>query len=84
MPHSHQERGGTLGRATSIESFVHEYKDYVIHSTFMEIAIYPYSSEDGAFSAPGDSGSVVGDANYRILTGGICVTDSGHVTYASA
>ena len=39
----------------------------------MRIAIYPYSQQDGAFSAPGDSGSVVADGNGRIigiLTGG--------------
>src|ERR1700722_2351321 len=56
--------GVTLGCATGIESFVQEYKDHTIHSTSREIAVYPYSNRDGAFSAPGDSGSVVGDANY--------------------
>jgi len=79
--------GFTLGRATGIESFVREYKDYAIHSTSREIAVYPYSNKDGAFSAPGDSGSVVGDANYGIvgmLTGGAGLTDSTDVTYVSA
>ena len=78
--------GVTFGRAAGIESFVRDYKECRIHSTSMEIAIYPYSHEDGAFSAPGDSGSVIGDANNRIvgmLTGGAGQTDSIDVTYAS-
>jgi hypothetical protein len=78
--------GVTLGRATSIESFVREYKDYAIHSTSMQVAVYPYSHKDRAFSAPGDSGSLVGDANSRIvgmLTGGAGQTDSTDVTYVS-
>jgi len=78
--------GATLGRATGIESFVREYKGDAIHSTSMEIAVYAYSHEDGAFSAPGDSGSVVGDANCRIvgmLIGGAGKTDSTDVTYVS-
>jgi hypothetical protein len=78
--------GVRLGRATGIESFVRDYKDYKIHSTSREIAVYPYSNSDGAFSAPGDSGSVVGDANCRIvgmLTGGTGKTESTDVTYVS-
>ena len=80
--------GVTFGRATSIESFVRDYKEYRIHSTSMEIAIYPYSHwhNDGAFSAPRDSGSVIGNANHRIfgmLIGGVGQTDSIDVTYAS-
>ena len=71
--------GVTIGRgSTSIESFLREYDDYGIRSTSMEIAIYPYSHEDGAFSAPGDSGSLVG-----ILTGGADQTDSTDVSYLS-
>ncbi|KAH8115251.1 hypothetical protein DFH11DRAFT_1688466 [Phellopilus nigrolimitatus] len=61
--------GVTIGRGTGIESF----------STSMEIAIYPYSHKDGAFSAPGDSGSIVVDGLGRIvglLTGGSGKTDS--------
>ena len=77
--------GVTLGRANSTESFVRDYK-YGIRSTSMEIAIYPYSHEDSAFSAPGDSGSVIGDANSRIvgmLTGGAGRTGFG-ISYASS
>jgi hypothetical protein len=78
--------GLTLGRASSIESFVREYKNHAIHSTSMEIAIYSYSHKDGAFSAPGDSGAVIADANGRIvgmLTGGAGKTDGIDVTYAT-
>lgn len=52
----------------------------------MEIAIYPYSHEDGTFSAPRDSGSVVGGANrciVGIIIGGASKTNSTDVTYAS-
>jgi len=79
--------GVTFGRASGIESFVREYKDYAIHSTSVEIAIYPYNYKDGAFSAPGDSGSVVSDVNGHIigmLIGGAGKTDSTDVTYVSA
>ena len=78
--------GVTLGRATGIESFVREYKDYAISSTSMEIAVYSYGHKDGPFSAPGDSGSVLGDANSRIvgmLIGGTGQTDFTDVTYVS-
>ncbi|KAL5478231.1 hypothetical protein ACEPAI_2415 [Sanghuangporus weigelae] len=76
----------TLGRATGIESFVREYKDNTIHLTSMEIAVYSYSHKDGAFSAPGDSGSVIGDANSCIVgmvIGGAGQADSTDVTYVS-
>lgn len=82
--------GATIGRATGIESFVREYNDHGIHSTSMELAIYPYSQsfKDSAFSAPGDSGSVIADANGRIvgiLTGGAGQAGSTDldVTYAA-
>ncbi|KAI6117954.1 hypothetical protein F5141DRAFT_591568 [Pisolithus sp. B1] len=76
--------GVTIGRGTSTESFVREYDDYGVGSTSMQVAIYPYSHEDGAFSAPGDSGSIVVDGKGRImgiLTGGAGKTDSIDVTY---
>lgn len=50
-----------------VDSVVLVLKDYAIHSTYREIAVYPYSHKDGAFSTPGDSGSVVGDTNYGII-----------------
>lgn len=76
----------TIGRATGIESFIREYDENGIHSTSMAIAIYSYSQKDGAFSAPGDSGSVIADAKGRIvgiLIGGAGKKDSIDVTYAS-
>ena len=76
--------GVTIGRGTGIESFVRDYDDYGIRRTSMEIAIYPYSHRDGAFSAPGDSGSIVVDGQGCIvgmLTGGTGTTESTDVTY---
>jgi hypothetical protein len=78
--------GVTIGRATGIESFVREYDNYAIRSTFMAIAVYSDSYQDGAFSASGDSGSVIADVNGRIvgiLIGGAGQKDSTDVTYAS-
>jgi hypothetical protein len=79
--------GLTVGRATGIKSFVRQYKDYEIDSTSMEVAVHSYSNKDGPFSAPGDSGSAVGDANSRIvgmLTGGAGLTNRTDITYLSA
>ncbi|KAH8989861.1 hypothetical protein EDB86DRAFT_3104234 [Lactarius hatsudake] len=80
--------GVTISRATGIMSFVCEnFKDGT-HKTSMELPIYPYSQKDGAFSTPGDSGSIIADGKGRIvglLTGGAGKTDStkSDVTYAS-
>ena len=71
--------GLTIGRATGIMSFVREYFEDDTHQTSMELAIYPYSYKDGAFSAPGDSGSIIADGKGRIiglLTGGAGKTNS--------
>lgn len=79
--------GFTLGYATGIESFVQEYKDFNIYSTSREITVYSYSHKDGAFSACGDSGSVVGDTNHGVvgmIIGGAGKTESTDVTYVSA
>jgi len=78
--------GVTIGRGTGIESFVRVYHDYGIKSTSTEIAIHPYNHKDGAFSAPGDSGSIVVDGLGRIvglLTGSSGTTDSTDVTYVT-
>jgi hypothetical protein len=78
--------GVTIGRATGIMSFVREYFEDDAHETSMELAIYPYGNKDGAFSAPGDSGSIIADSKGRIvghLTGGAGQTDSTDVTYAT-
>lgn len=50
------------------------------------MTIYPYSYKDGAFSVPGDSGSIIADANNRIvgmITGGAGKDDDTDVTHAS-
>lgn len=78
--------GVTIGRATGIMSFVREYFEDAAHKTSMELAIYPYSNKDGAFSALGDSGSIIADGKGRIvgyLTGGAGQADSTNVTYAT-
>ncbi|KAH9074354.1 hypothetical protein EDB83DRAFT_2219130, partial [Lactarius deliciosus] len=52
--------------------------------TSMEPAIYPYSHEDGAFSEPGDSGSIVADGKgciIGLLTSGSGKTDPTDITY---
>ena len=78
--------GVTLGRMPGIKSLTRVYEEGGISLTSMEIAIYPYSHHDGAFSDLGDSGSVIGDANSRIvgmLTDGGGLADSTDVTYAT-
>jgi hypothetical protein len=78
--------GMTIGRATGLMSFVREYHEDGIHETSMELAIYSYGHKDGAFSAPGDSGSIIADGKGRIvglLTGSTGLRDSTDVTYAS-
>ncbi|KAF9485641.1 hypothetical protein BDN70DRAFT_870939 [Pholiota conissans] len=59
--------GPTMGRASGVESFVREYGKDGNHSTFMAIAVYPY--EFVPFSAAGDSGAVVADANTKRIVG---------------
>ncbi|KAF8581110.1 hypothetical protein K439DRAFT_1619262 [Ramaria rubella] len=78
--------GLTLRRATGIESFVREYEDNAIYTTSMAIAVYAYGHKDGAFSEPGDSGAVVGDAHSRIvgmIVGGAGKNDLTDVTYVT-
>ena len=78
--------GFTMGRASGFESFVREYDNNVIRSTSMMMAIHPYCQEDGKFSAPGDSGSVVADRDGRIvgiLTGGAGNEGNYDVSYAT-
>ena len=79
--------GLTIGRLTGIESFTREIDAYDIRSTSMEVAIHPYSRKvGGAFSAPGDSGSIVVDGKGGIV--GVIIdgggqADSTDVTYLS-
>ncbi|KAF8591707.1 hypothetical protein K439DRAFT_1610995 [Ramaria rubella] len=83
---SSNSTGVTIGRGTGIMSFVREYFEDATLKTSMEVAIYPYGYKDGAFSAPGDSGSIIADGKGRIvglLTGRTGQTDSTDVTYAT-
>lgn len=72
-----QTTGPTLGRLTGMESFVRTYPEDGIKNTSIEIAVYPYSNEDGAFSAPGDSGSIVVDSKGRAV--GMLVAGAGAI-----
>ncbi|KAH7887130.1 hypothetical protein F5I97DRAFT_1936641 [Phlebopus sp. FC_14] len=74
----------TIGRGTGTGSFIREYDQCGIKRTSTGVAIYPYSHTDGAFPAPGDSGSIVVDGQGRtvgLLTGGSGTTNSTDVTY---
>lgn len=78
--------GVTIGRASGIESFVREYDGNDIRSTSIQLAIYSYSHKDSAFSAPGDSGSIIADGKGRIfglLIGGAGESDDTDLSYAS-
>ncbi|KAK0207623.1 hypothetical protein IW262DRAFT_1281921 [Armillaria fumosa] len=76
--------GLTVGRANNIFSYLCNYSgDGQISK---EWAILPYDNKSGAFSAKGDSGSVIVDGAGRIgglLTGGAGTKDSLDVTYAT-
>ena len=64
----------------------HVYKKYDGNDkkTSMEVAVYSYSHMDGAFSAPGDSGSIVVDGLGRVVgmvTGSAGTAEATDVTY---
>ncbi len=76
--------GVTVGRGSSILSFVRKRDEHGMKITSMEIPVYSYSYKDRAFSAAGDSGSIVVDRVGRIvglLTGGAGKADNIDVTY---
>ncbi|KIY47900.1 hypothetical protein FISHEDRAFT_74238 [Fistulina hepatica ATCC 64428] len=80
----------TIGCATGVFSYVREYLNDGTHQTSMEWAILPYDYKSGAFSAPGDSGSIIVDGRGRfggLLTGGAGNTEAGEeeldITYAT-
>ncbi|TFK85269.1 hypothetical protein K466DRAFT_622915 [Polyporus arcularius HHB13444] len=83
--------GVTVGQATGIFSYVREYLADRTHRTSREWAILPndYKRPLGAFSAAGDSGSVIADGRGRfggLLTGAAgAVTDRSEfdITYAT-
>ncbi|KAI6094909.1 hypothetical protein F5141DRAFT_1191569 [Pisolithus sp. B1] len=76
--------GTTTGRVMGMESFTRVYDEYGIEGTSMEIAVLPYGSMNGPFSAPSDSGSIVVDRNGDILgmvTGGAGAAYRNDITY---
>ena len=78
--------GVTIGRATGIFSYIRQYFVNQTHQTSMEWAILPYDNDSKAFSAPGDSGSIIADGLGRIgglLTGGVGKTEYTDITYAT-
>jgi len=78
--------GLTVGRANDICSHACNYYDCDKAETSKEWAIFPFDSKSGAFSAKGDSGSVIVDDLGRIgglLTGGAGAMPSSDITYAT-
>ncbi|KAG8733123.1 hypothetical protein FRC10_000413 [Ceratobasidium sp. 414] len=83
-------RGGTsgltVGRANNIFSYTRSYDGGDSAGTSKEWAILSYESQQCAFSAQGDSGSVIADGLGRIgglLTGGAGTIDSLDVSYVT-
>ena len=69
--------GLTMGRANNIFSYTRKYCDDNVEDISMELA--GVSTDNKAFLAPRDSGSVVVDGSGRIITGG-ARTDVSYVT----
>ena len=79
--------GLTVGRLNNIRSFVRHYFKGEPGETSKEVAVLPRSSESGAFSATGDSGSVVVDGKGRVcgmLIGGDGATDVSDVAFVTS
>ena len=81
------KRGRTFGRASGIDSYIRTYRHKnAAPETPREWTIISYDNKSGAFSARGDSGSVVVDGRGRIgglLTGGDGITQNLDLTYAT-
>ena len=80
--------GTTIGRANGVFSIVRDYfHDMSVNQTSMEWGILNYDGKSGAFSEPGDSGSIIADIRGRIggmLTGGSGKTEeTSDITYAT-
>ena len=77
----------TLGRANGVFSIVRDYfNDMSTNQTSMEWAVINYDAKSGAFSEPGDSGSIIVDTRGRIggmLTGSCGKVGHSDVTYAT-
>ncbi|KAH8119864.1 hypothetical protein DFH11DRAFT_1556979 [Phellopilus nigrolimitatus] len=79
--------GLTVGRLNNVRSVVRHYFEGQPGVASKEVAVLPRTSKSGAFSAPGDSGSVVVDGKGRvcgILTGGDGATDVSDVTFVTS
>ena len=61
--------GVMIGCAMELLSVVQENHAYYGVKTSMEIAVHPYNHEDGAFSSPEDSGSIILDELGHIIVG---------------
>jgi hypothetical protein len=79
--------GLTIGHASGICSYTHNYYNHDEAKTSKEWAILPFSSKHGTFSAKGNSGSVIVDGHGCIgglLTGGAGTTSFKlDITYAT-
>lgn len=76
--------GTTVGRVKGLDSFTRVYTEHGIKQTSIEVAVLPYDSERGAFSAPGDSGAIVlerGGSIVGMITGGSGTAEGINITY---
>ena len=74
----------TIGCLTGFESHTRRYA--IGKRDSIEAAVYPYDNDSGAFSARGDSGSVIvdGSGNFAaLLTGGAGLRPSSDITYGT-
>ncbi|KIK08967.1 hypothetical protein K443DRAFT_498451 [Laccaria amethystina LaAM-08-1] len=85
------KRGGasglTVGRLNTIRSVLRYYFEGKPGQSSREVAVYPRNSKSGAFSEPGDSGSVVIDGTGRvagILTGSAGAMKLSDCTYMTS
>lgn len=69
--------GLAIGRASGLESFIREHDSNGTIFTWMAVAVYSYSHTDSAFSASGESGSVVVDGEGHVV--GMIVGGAGSV-----
>lgn len=78
----------TLGRANGFYAINRTYNvnNMVVEGTSKEWVVFGYDNQSGAFSEPGDSGSIVVDIRGRIggiLTGGGGKTERSDMTYVT-
>ncbi|KAI9065015.1 hypothetical protein FKP32DRAFT_1675147 [Trametes sanguinea] len=81
--------GTTVGWLSGLKSLVrhNDYAEFDIDFTSRDLTIVPYDRKEGAFSAAGDSGSIIIERGGRVvglLTGGGGRPKVAEVTYATA